>query len=217
MKISPKLITIDGDGCLFSYVNVGSRFDSSWDALGYALGLKEVWDARVKKYHDSRGDHRKWTEENAADLRGRKASDSFSVMYPIPYCEGAREFAEKTKGKIARGLLSSCVDLAGDKAKDELGLDFAYCNRLNRLNGCFDGTVDYRVPLWTKGDRIFDICRTFNVAPEEIIHIGDNENDLDVAKRVGAFIAMKPKSDRVRDAADCIANNFFEVMEALGI
>ena len=45
-----KLVSIDGDGCLFAYTNIGSAFHSSWDAVAFAYGLKETWDARAKKY-----------------------------------------------------------------------------------------------------------------------------------------------------------------------
>jgi len=212
-----KLVTIDGDGCLFSYDNVGSVFHSSWGALGFAYGLNEVWAERAKKYYGNEADDKKWAEEDAADLKGRRVDEALKMLYPIPYCAGAREFAEASKGKLVRGVLSTGIDIVVNKASEELGLDFAYCNVLNRNNGTFDGMVSYLVPMWTKFERIIDICREFGVSPGEICHIGDNENDLAVAERVGMFVALNPKKESVRKAGDFVASNFFEVAEALGL
>jgi phosphoserine phosphatase len=212
-----KLITIDGDGCLFSYDNVGSAFRSSWDALGFAYGLKEKWDERIEKYYGKPKFDRSWAEEDVADLRGLKVEDSFKELYPVPYCKGAREFAEASRGKLLRGILSTGIDIVVNKASEELGLDFAYCNILHRDNGTFSGTVSYLVPTWTKSERIENICERYHVNPEEICHIGDNENDLPVGEKVGMFIALKPKKEEVRAAGDYVVEDFIEVMKIFNL
>ena len=219
--MKPKLITIDGDGCLFSYKNIGSEYESSWDALGFAYKLKEKFDALIKKYYSRReeGVDKKWAEEEAEMLKGMRVADCFRILYPVPYCPGAKEFADATKGKIFRGVLSTGIDLVVEKAREELGLDFAYCNVLNRHkgNGTFDGTISYNVPLWRKEEKLAEICEKFRVKPGEICHIGDNDNDLFVAKKVGMFIALNPKNDEVRKAARYVVYNFHEVMRAFGL
>ena len=49
MKI--KLISLDVDGCLVAYKNIRSRFESSWDALGCAYGLKDRWGKGKKQIY----------------------------------------------------------------------------------------------------------------------------------------------------------------------
>ena len=87
-----KLLTIDGDGCLFAYTNVGSIFHSSWDALGFAYGLKEQWDLRTQKYYPKKTFDQQWAEEDVGDLVGRPLSEAAHVLYPVPYSAGVKEF-----------------------------------------------------------------------------------------------------------------------------
>jgi hypothetical protein len=72
-----KLISIDGDGCLFAYTKIGSAFHSSWDAVAFAYGLKETWDERAKKYIGQKDQSDTWAQMDAADLRG-------FIPFPIP-------------------------------------------------------------------------------------------------------------------------------------
>jgi phosphoserine phosphatase len=212
-----KAVTIDVDGCLVSYDNIGSHFHSSWDALGKVYGLKERWDERIKQFYKNGTDDKKWAEANTADLAGRKIEDALKTLYPIPYCAGAREFAEASKGKFTRGLLTTAIDLVAKKAEEELGLDFCMCNTLHRNNGTFTGTLDYNVPTWLKHEKLDEICQRFNIEAKEICHIGDNDNDLSVAEHVGMFIAMNPKTEEVRKAADYVTYNFRAACLVLGL
>ena len=188
--MKPKLITIDGDGCLFSYKNIGSEYESSWDALGFAYKLKEKFDALIKKYYSRReeGVDKKWAEEEAEMLKGMRVADCFRILYPVPYCPGAKEFADATKGKIFRGVLSTGIDLVVEKAREELGLDFAYCNVLNRHkgNGTFDGTISYNVPLWRKEEKLAEICKRNDIVFMAVFGSfvrgeQDKKSDIDIA------------------------------------
>lgn len=211
-----KLVTIDGDGCLFAYTKVGSAFHSSWDALGFAYGLKEQWDVRTKKYYGVKTNDRQWASEDVGDLAGRRISDAAHVLYPVPYSAGVREFLAATKGKLIRGLLSSCVDVVGQHAADETQMEFTFCNRVHHRDGVFTGTLDYEVPTWEKHHRLPQICARYNVAPEEICHIGDNENDLSVFERVGLSIAFNPKKEEVAKMAKHTITDFRELSVILG-
>jgi len=162
-----KLVTIDGDGCLFAYTNIGSAFHSSWDAVAFAYGLKETWDERSRKYYDSHDKSSQWAEEDAADLRGRPLRQAEAVLYPIPYSPGAREFLQASKGRLVRGLLSACLDLVGQKAAAETAMDFCYCNIMHVENGVFSGTHDLAVSPWEKHLLLPDICRQYGVAPKK--------------------------------------------------
>jgi phosphoserine phosphatase len=212
-----KLVTIDGDGCLFAYTNVGSIFHSSWDALGFAYDLKERWDVRTKFYYAKKGADQQWAIDDVADLTGRRLSDAANVLYPVPYSIGVKEFLAATKGKLIRGLLSSCVDLVGQHAATETEMEFIFCNRVHHRDGVFTVTLDYEVPTWEKHLRIPEICAKYNVTPEEICHIGDNENDISVFERVGLSIAFNPKKPEVAKMAKHTISDFRELNPILGI
>lgn len=212
-----KLVTIDGDGCLFAYTKVGSIFHSSWDALGFAYGLKEQWDVRTKKYYGVKTNDLQWANEDIGDLAGRFLSDAAHVLYPVPYSAGVAEFLAASKRKLIRGLLSSCVDLVGQRAADETEMEFTFCNRVHHRDGVFTGTLDYDVPTWEKHLRIPEICAKYNVVPEEICHIGDNENDLSVFERVGLSVAFNPKKESVAKMAKHTIGDFRELNQILGL
>jgi phosphoserine phosphatase len=212
-----KLVSIDGDGCLFAYTNVGSAFHSSWDALAFAYGLKEAWDERSKKYYQSRAQGHQWAEEDAADLRGLPLQKAESVLYPVPYSPGVREFLQASRGKLVRGLLSGCLDLVGRKAAAETELDFCFCNIMHTANGVFSGTIDQAVSPWHKYLLLPEICRRYNVAPEEICHVGDHENDIPCFERVGLAVAFRPKHPEVAQAAKYSIDNFAELGRILGL
>jgi len=212
-----KLVSIDGDGCLFAYTNVGSVFHSSWDALGLAYGLKEIWDERTNKYYKKGDFDKQWAEEDIAELTGKDIKQSEHILYPIPYSPGVEEFLDFSKGKLVRGLLSTCVDIVGKKASEEKKLDFCFCNILNRNNGNFSGTIDYLVPTWQKHLKIPDLCKKFGVMSSEICHVGDNENDISVGERVGMFVAYNPKKKEVANRANHTIYDFRDLIKILDI
>lgn len=217
MRRKIKLVSIDGDGCLFAYTKVGSAFHSSWDAVAYAYGLKETWDARTKKYAGNKSQSDLWAQEDAADLRGKPVSHADPTLYPIPYCTGAGEFLKATKGRLVRGLLSGCLNIVGDRAATEMDLDFCFCNHLHAEGGVFSGTMDYAVPVWHKHLFIPEICKRFQVAPEEMCHVGDHENDIECFKRVGLAVAFRPKLEEVARAAKYVIDDFRELNKLLGL
>jgi len=212
-----KVLTIDVDGCLISYENVGGRFHSSWEAIGFAYGLNEIWSKRLDTFYGNPEYDKMWAEEDAKDLSGKDVDTALKVLYPLPYCDGSQNFSIASKGKFIRGLLTSAIDLVAKQAQKELGLDFCFCNTLHRNNGHFSGSLDYLVPLWEKDRLLPQICREYNVNLEEICHIGDNENDIPVAEKVGLFIAVNPKTRKVETLANYIAEDFNQVSSFLGL
>jgi phosphoserine phosphatase len=212
-----KLVTIDGDGCLFAYTNIGSAFHSSWDAVAFAYGLKEVWDERCKKYYLSPDHSNQWAQEDAADLRGRPLQQAESVLYPIPYSRGAREFLQASRGRLVRGLLSGCLDLVGKKAAAETEMDFCFCNVMHIENGVFSGAFDQAVSPWHKHLLLPEICRRYHVAPEEICHVGDHENDIPCFELAGLAVAFRPKLPEVGKAAQYVIDDFAELGRILGL
>lgn len=213
-----KLITIDGDGCAFAYTKIESKFESSWDALGFAYNLKKNWDERTKKFYKFNSDFendKKWAEEDVTDLENKEVVLAEKVLYPIPYSKGFEDFIRDSNSKLIRGLLTASFDLVAKKIQKDLNLDFCYCNFLHRANGNFSGTLDYLVGTWEKNKKIPEICDLFGVYPEEICHVGDNENDLSVAENVGLFIAFNPKKENVANKAKYVIYDFMELNKIL--
>jgi phosphoserine phosphatase len=212
-----RLVTIDGDGCLFAYTKVGSAFHSSWDAVAFAYGLKEAWDERAEKYYRNPAKSDQWAKEDAADLRGLPLLKAESVLYPVPYSPGVREFLQASQGKLVRGLLSGCLNLVGHKAAAETEMDFCFCNIMHTENGVFSGTINLAVSPWHKHLLLPEICRRYNVAPEEICHVGDNENDIPCFEQVGLPVAFRPKHPEVQKLAKYVIDDFAELGRILDL
>jgi phosphoserine phosphatase len=174
-----------------------------------------VWDERCRKYYLSADKNNRWAEEDAADLAGRPLHTAEQVLHPIPYSPGAREFLEFTKGRLVRGLLSGCVDMAGKKAAAETDMEFCFCNTLHTRDGVFCGTLDYAVSTWHKHLLLPEICQKYGVLPEEICHVGDNDNDIPVFERVGLAVAFRPKTEEVKKMAKYVIDDFRELNQLL--
>jgi phosphoserine phosphatase len=210
-----KVVSIDGDGCLWAYKNGVTKFHSSWDTLGLAYGLQNIWAARLQDFIGKDRDY-EWTALNVAELTGKPVEPARRFLFPLPYSSGVREFAAARDREIKCGLLSASVDFVAELAKAELGFDFAYCNVLHRNNGNFTGTFEYRVPLNGKSSKIAEICEQFNVVPEQICHVGDSFNDLKCFEQVGLAVAFEPKSEQVAQAADLVISDFRELNRIFG-
>jgi phosphoserine phosphatase len=65
-----KAVIFDMDGTLVQY---DGPFQSSWDAIGYAAGLKEQWDRLMEHYFPQRGLYWEWIDANAQLLKGLSA------------------------------------------------------------------------------------------------------------------------------------------------
>ena len=116
-----------------------------------------------------------------------------------------------------RGLLSGCLDVVGKKAAAEMELDFCLCNTLHADDGVFSGTMDYAVPVWDKHLFIPELCRRYQVTPEEICHVGDHENDMGCFESVGLAVAFNPKLEKVARMARHVISDFGELNQILGL
>lgn len=210
-----KIITVDGDGCLFSYRNIGSAHQSSWDALGFAYGLKDVWDERAKRFYKPGVSDREWARLDIKDLEGREASAAYKVLHPIPYSLGARDFFHGSYGRYIRGIVSTAIDLTARTAARELRMEFCACNDIHILNGVFTGTLSHNVPLWEKHKQLKRIYERYNVCPGEICHLGDNDNDIQFGQEVGLFVAVNPKTKKTAAAAKHNIQDFRELNKIL--
>ncbi len=116
-----------------------------------------------------------------------------------------------------RGLLSGCIDLVGRKAAAETAMDFCFCNTLHTRDGFFSGELEYAVSTWHKHLLLPKICEAHGVAPDEVCHIGDHENDIPCFERVGMAVAFRPKTPAVKTAAKYVIDDFRELGPILGI
>ena len=99
----------------------------------------------------------------------------------------------KTAG-IKTMLISGGFTFFTDKLKDRLGLDYAFANTLEIVNGRLTGRLVGEIfGAKGKGQALNKICNELGFRKENLIAIGDGANDLPMFAAAGVSIAYHAK------------------------
>lgn len=206
-------VIFDLDGTLVRYHGV--EFESSWGAVAVAAGTSSRSQQLLKEYFPRKDAYAEWVSEEAKLLAGIPVARVTEQVFPAPYAQGVRSAIHSLKGRYTMGILSSGVDLIANWVARDLGLDFAWSNRLVVSNGRFTGDSETVVSLWSKGDVLERLATEQGFALDRICFVGDNVNDIPVLERVGLAIAANPKSDRLHDVSDHVISDFAQLPELI--
>lgn len=111
---------------------------------------------------------------------------------------------ESFDGKILKGIVIERENLDNLwAAKDELKEIFG-----DKLHVVSSGTDNFEVMVGTtsKGNAVAHLADTFNINPEEVMCIGDSENDISMLKFAGVSVAMGNGLQMVKDIADFVTD-----------
>ncbi len=200
-----KMILTDGDGTLWGYDN---PFLSSFEALSKLLPEKarEKWSSKRDAFFGKEeNSYSQWFAQQLEMLKGISAGEMDKILFPIPYSKGAKEFFSSIGKEVKKGIVSSGISFVADKARDELGMDFAFSNILNIFDGKFTGDGELIIDLESKGDFVRKLAKENRIKLSEICYIGDDLNDLPALEIVGypiAFNSNKKELGKFRSVAD---------------
>jgi len=91
-------------------------------------------------------------------------------------------------------LISGGFTFFTDKLKDRLGLDYAFANTLEIVNGRLTGNlVGEIMGAQGKGRILKQICNELGFRRENLIAIGDGANDLPMFAEAGISVAYHAK------------------------
>ena len=189
-----QLAIFDLDGTL-------TKIESIWQYLHGKLGTWEIGKISAEKYWRGEITYEEWAEKDSMLWKDVPVEEVISILREISYVEGATETFEELKRRgIWTGIVSAGISLLADRAKKELGADFAVANKLLSDEGKLTGKIRVKVSLRNKDEIIKEMAWMLGVDLENCAVIGDNEFDLpDV---VGLKIAFNPRSTDVREIAD---------------
>lgn len=118
------------------------------------------------------------------------------------HLENLDDFVIKEKHLISKFHIV-CVSL---EEKQEL------MDRLSRLPGVYPiSTASHNIEIadtrWSKRDGLAWLCERIGIRPEEVLAIGDSDNDYEQIRWAGVGAAVKNASARVREGADVVVGS----------
>ena len=91
-------------------------------------------------------------------------------------------------------IISGGFQNIADMVKADLGLDYAFANKLEIREGTLTGRVTGAiVNRERKRDLLESLCQTLGLVSEQAVAVGDGANDLDMLLHAGLGIAFNAK------------------------
>lgn len=196
---SKRLIVLDMDSTLIQIEVI--------DELARAYGVVDKVAAITEEAMSGKMDYEESLRRRVAMLEGMPVTKVRSVTDALPLTEGASDTIKVLKALgFKTAVISGGFDLAANALKEQLGLDYAYSNRLEVKDGLLTGRVhDPVVTPQRKADLLDAIAQQEGIRLDQAIAVGDGANDILMLNRAGLGIAFHAKP-KLRDAADTSLN-----------
>lgn len=125
----------------------------------------------------------------------------------IELTPGARTFVRTLKRLGFRtAIVSGGFTAVTDRLAEELGIDHAYANTLEVVDGNLTGRVTGQlVDRAAKAELLQEVASIEGIPLDQVVAVGDGANDLDMLNAAGLGIAFNAKQV-VREAADMAVN-----------
>lgn len=158
--------------------------------------------------------------QRVALLAGFKTAQLADLVTRLPLTPGARELIKVLKALGYQiGIISGGFEQAAGHLKEQLGLDFAYANRLEEEGGLLTGRViGPIIDAKRKADLLDIIAQAKQIPLEQTIAIGDGANDALMLAKAGLGIAYHAKPILKKSADTSISFGGLErILYLLGI
>ncbi len=153
-------------------------------------------------------------------LKGLDESALDEIYHNIPFTPGAKKLVKILK-KLGykTAVISGGFTFFTDRLKNELGLDYAFANKLEIKDGKLTGKVLGKIINGESKAKILeDIADKENISLDQVVAIGDGANDLLMLDKAGLGIAFNAHKT-VREKADynISQKNLDSIIYLLGI
>ncbi len=153
-------------------------------------------------------------------LRGLDENVLDEIYHNIPFTPGAKKLVKILK-KLGykTAVISGGFTFFTNRLKDELGLDYAFANKLEIINGKVTGKVlGDIINGESKAEILEDIAVKEDISLDQVVAIGDGANDLLMLDKAGLGIAFNAHKT-VREKADynISQKNLDSIIYLLGI
>ncbi len=173
------------------------------DKLAEAAGVGDKVREITEKAMNGKIAFKEALRERAKLLKGLRVETLDAIADSIEIKPGAEELVSTLKALgFKTALISGGFSYFVDRIKEQLGIDYAYSNKLVIKDGRLTGEVEEPViDEKRKGELIGELAKKENLLREEIVAVGDGANDRFMLSNSGLGIAINPK-DVLKKVAD---------------
>jgi len=189
-------VIFDLDGTLID-------IESIWYHLHESLGTLDIGIKNAEKYFRNEIDYETWAKLDSMAWAGVELKKVLSIIEKVNYVKGAKKaFKELKKHGFLIGIVSAGISFMAEKARMDLGADFAIANELKVKNGKLTGEVNAKVDPKNKRSIIKEIAWLLGVNMDECAVVGDNLWDF--PDEAGLKIAINPKDPKIKECVDIV-------------
>jgi phosphoserine phosphatase len=207
-----RLIVMDMDSTLIQQEVI--------DELAVTLRVQDRVSAITERAMNGELDFDQSLRERVRLLKGTPESALTDVLARIQLTPGAEELVRVLKRLGYRtAVISGGFIEVVEPIQKQLGLDYAFANKLEIVNGVLTGEVlGTIVNRKRKAELLEQIARDERIELDQVIAVGDGANDLDMLERAGLGIAFNAKRT-VQDAAAAAINqtSLLSILYLLGM
>jgi len=184
---SKRLIVMDMDSTLIQ--------EEVIDEIARSHGVYKAVAAVTQSAMNGEMDFDDALRERCRQLKGCPVSVMDEVYTRINLTPGATEFIAAVKSVGCRtAVVSGGFTVLTDRIQKDLGLDYAFANQLEVVDGLLTGeVVGPIVNRQRKADLLESLAKTERIGVGQVIAVGDGANDLDMIGRAGLGIAFNAK------------------------
>ncbi|OQY19313.1 MAG: phosphoserine phosphatase SerB [Desulfobacteraceae bacterium 4572_35.1] len=177
------------------------------DELARLAGVGEQVSEITERAMNGELDFKQSLAARVALLKGLRQEALMDIYQNIPFTNGARNMVRILRRLGFRtAVISGGFQFFTDRLKEDLGLDYAYANQLEIVDGVVTGrTSGVVVDGERKAQLLEEIAEREGITLDQVIAIGDGANDLPMLGKAGLGIAFNAKA-RVREQADTHIN-----------
>ena len=206
-----KIALFDMDGVL-----VNGRFILS---LAQATDKESDLAALLDNYAMSPGDRMR---QIAAVFTGVRKETFEKVARELPLMRGAQEtIVALRKAGYRVGIITDSYNVAAEIIRRRVFADFTFSHVMRFKNGKASGKVNLCPAMihpnaccehdHCKVNVLQHLMERFELRKDQIVAVGDGENDICMLRTAGCSVAFQPKNRRVRNAAKFHATRLEEI------